>query len=129
MPVIITWSIASILFAVIAIGTMSVPNKAWSIDDVVQDVYHERLCADGSVERILTTEALVHIGPYADVRYFISTVPDCSVCTHPSQIVSHRRERVSITATRILRVDLSEGSPRSNVLCLDKTHARFHKVL
>lgn len=56
---------------------MSASSKAWSIDDVVKDVYNERHRADGTVEKVLTTEAWVHVGPYADVRYVASTMPDC----------------------------------------------------
>lgn len=94
---------------------MSVRNRAWSIDDVVQDVVREVIREDGSVEQVLTTEAWVHIGPYADVRYFISTAPDCFVYASSLPIASDRRERESITATRIPRVGRSEESHPSNV--------------
>ena len=43
-------------------------DRAWTIDEVVKDVYETRRKEDGSEEQVITGESLVHIGPYADVR-------------------------------------------------------------
>lgn len=47
---------------------MSSLNRAWTIDEVVKDVFVKRAREDGTEEDVLTTEALVHVGPYVDVR-------------------------------------------------------------
>ena len=72
---------------------MAAPNRAWSIDDVVQDIHLDIPREDGSVETVLSTQAWVHVDPYVDVRYFTSNVSGCSVSTSLLQIVSIRRER------------------------------------
>lgn len=128
LPVVITWSLASIPFAVSRLDYMAAPNKAWSIDDVVQDIHLELPREDGSVEKVLSTQAWVHVGPYVDVRHCTSNVPGCSVSTSLLQIVTIRREKESTFATRIPRVDRSEESLTYNVLCSNRTHGRSRKA-
>ena len=53
---------------------MAVPGRAWSIDDAVKDVYRIRVLPYGTEEEVLTTEALVHVGPFVDVLYSILNV-------------------------------------------------------
>ena len=48
---------------------MATPHRAWTIDDVVKDVYQTRVLEDRTEEEVLTTIAHVHVGPYVDVRY------------------------------------------------------------
>jgi hypothetical protein len=43
-------------------------RRAWSIDDVVKDVFVESINSQGEIEMVPSASAEVHIGPYADVR-------------------------------------------------------------
>jgi hypothetical protein len=64
---------------------LSVHRKAWSIEDVVKDVYESSINDEGEEVMMLASSAEVHIGPYADVRFFqlcgSFTSADRHVCT------------------------------------------------
>ena len=60
VPARTTCSLASIPSTISCLDVLAGSSRAWSIDDVVQDVVREVVRDDGSVKKVLTTEAWVH---------------------------------------------------------------------